>query len=169
MSFSDITVKQLNKEAKALKTFLVYGFVLSLMLHIGIIAAVVFNLLSKKNQVEEKPIEITFIDMPIQEEVKPENPKSDIEEKPVKQEVKINDESNSLNETRNINLDNIPVFNSTPQQQKIQQPSKRDDSVAKALKKIELSISKPSVQPHKKTVTFDSIGRSFSVSEFISI
>ena len=151
MSFSDITVKQRNKEAKALKTFLIYGFFLSLILHIGIIAAVVFNSLSKKNKVEEKPIEITFIDMPIQEEVKPESepekPKLDIKEKPVKQEVKLNNESNSLNETRNINLDNIPVFNSTPQQQKIQQPSERDDSSFKVSKKFEPSIPKPSVQP----------------------
>ena len=73
MSFSDITVKQRKKEAKALKSFLVYGFILSLVLHVGVIAAVIFNLLSKNNQVEEKPIEITLIDMPIQEEVKPES------------------------------------------------------------------------------------------------
>jgi len=63
MSFSDITVKQRKQEAKALKTFLIYGFILSVVLHIGIIAAVIFNLLSKKNQVEEKPVEITFMEI----------------------------------------------------------------------------------------------------------
>ncbi|MEM9927253.1 MAG: hypothetical protein AAF915_26510 [Cyanobacteria bacterium P01_D01_bin.50] len=71
MSFCNINEKQRNKEVKALKTFLAYSFICSLVLHIGIIASGLFNLLSKKNQIEEQPIEITFINMPIQEPIKP--------------------------------------------------------------------------------------------------
>lgn len=147
MSFSDTTLKQRKKEAKALKSFIIYGFILSLVLHTGIVAAVIFNLLSKKNQVKEKPTEITFVDILNQEEVKPESrlikqdkPKLDSIEKPVKQDLKPNNnESNTLNKTKSINLDNIPIFKSTPQPQKIQQPSKTDNS--------NLKVSKPSPQP----------------------
>ncbi len=151
MSFSNITVKQRNKETKALKTFLIYSFIISLVLHLGIIASILFKLLSKEAEVKEKPIEITLIDMPIQEETKPESepekPKLDTKEKPV-EELKLNNQANSLNQqTRSINLENIPIPESTAKQQNIQQPPKRDNSNIKVSKKVEPSIPKASLQP----------------------
>lgn len=172
MSFSNITVKQRKIEAKALKTFLAYSFVFSLVLHIGIIASVIVNLLSKTNQVEEKPIEITFIDIPIQEKVKPESkpekqqePKLDIKENPVKQELKLNNnESNALtdsnrfnqNEISRINLEKTPIFESKPEQKNkrdlvtsslpLKQPLPKENSSFKESNKLK---PLPSAQPER--------------------
>ncbi|MGB3638397.1 MAG: TonB family protein [Rivularia sp. (in: cyanobacteria)] len=161
MSFSNITIKQRNKEAKALKTFLIYSFIISLMLHIGIIASIIFKLLSKEAEIKEKPIEITFIDKPILEEVKPEakpikqeKPKLDTKEKPVEelkpnnQKSNILNDANSLNQnqTNSINLDNIPIPKATTNQQNIKQPPKTNNSNFKIPNKVKKTISKASVQ-----------------------
>ncbi len=161
MSFSNITIKQRNKEAKALKTFLIYSFIISLTLHIGIIASIILKLLSKEAEIKEKSIEITFIDKPILEEVKPEakpikqeNPKLDIKEKPVKELKPNNNKSNALNDANSsnqnkinsINVDNIPIPKSTTNKQNIKQPPKTNNSNFKITNKVQKALSKPSVQ-----------------------
>ncbi len=77
MNFSSIAIEQREKEVKALKTFLVFSTIASLVLHVAVLASGMGSLLARAPSLdEEKPIELTFVepeakDTPITEEKKP--------------------------------------------------------------------------------------------------
>nr|MDZ7998899.1 energy transducer TonB [Aulosira sp. DedVER01a] len=62
MGFSSIAVAQREKEAKALKSFLTFSLVSSLILHIAVLASGITNLLTRVPEVEEEPIELTLVE-----------------------------------------------------------------------------------------------------------
>ncbi|MFB2769443.1 TonB family protein [Pelatocladus sp. BLCC-F211] len=84
MSFSSIAVQQREKEAKALKSFLVFSFIGSLMLHIGVLASGIGNLFDKLPS-EEEPIEFTIVEPATLETADPpeETKKETPKEKPI--------------------------------------------------------------------------------------
>lgn len=92
VSFSSITTDQRAKEAKALKLFLAYSLIGSLLVHIAI--AVLFsgigNLLTTLPATEDEPIEVAIIDSPTVEAEKPLIEKKEEVEKlpPEKKETK---------------------------------------------------------------------------------
>lgn len=67
MSFSSIAIEQREKEIKALKTFLVYSFCGSLVLHIAVLASGIGNLLTRVPELENEPIEMTFVEPEVEE------------------------------------------------------------------------------------------------------
>ncbi|MBW4610053.1 MAG: TonB family protein [Hassallia sp. WJT32-NPBG1] len=83
MSFSSIAIEQREKEIKALKTFLVYSTVGSLVLHIAVLASGIGNLLARAPELENEPIEMTFVE-------------PEVEEAPIKEEKKPSPEDNKL-------------------------------------------------------------------------
>jgi TonB family protein len=58
---------QREKEVKALKTFLVYSTVGSLVLHIAVLASGIGNFLARSPELDEKPIELTFVEPEVKE------------------------------------------------------------------------------------------------------
>ncbi|MBW4573328.1 MAG: TonB family protein [Tolypothrix carrinoi HA7290-LM1] len=83
MSFSSIAIEQREKEFKALKTFLVYSTVGSLVLHIAVLASGIGNFLARAPELDEKPIELTFVE-------------PEVEETLIKEEKKPSPEDNKL-------------------------------------------------------------------------
>ncbi|MBW4448346.1 MAG: TonB family protein [Spirirestis rafaelensis WJT71-NPBG6] len=83
MSFSSIAIEQRDKEIKALKTFLVYSTVGSLVLHIAVLASGIGNLLARAPELESEPIEMTFVE-------------PEVKETPIKEEKKPSPEDNKL-------------------------------------------------------------------------
>jgi hypothetical protein len=83
MSFSSIAIEQRDKEIKALKTFLVYSTVGSLVLHIAVLASGIGNLLARAPELENEPIEMTFVE-------------PEVKETPIKEEKKPSPEDNKL-------------------------------------------------------------------------
>lgn len=61
MSFSDINVEQRSKEIEALRPFLAYSLIGSLVLHIGLLASGIGSLLTRV-PAEEEPIELAIVD-----------------------------------------------------------------------------------------------------------
>jgi TonB family protein len=82
MSFSSIAIQR-EKEIKALKTFLVYSTFGSLVLHIAVLASGIGNLLTRVPELDEKPIELTFVE-------------PEVKETPIKEEKKPSPEDNKL-------------------------------------------------------------------------
>jgi TonB family protein len=76
MSLSSIAVEQREKEAKALRYFLIYSLIASLALHIGLLAFVVNNLLSRVPKLENEPIEVVTIAPTVEATKPPEEKKS---------------------------------------------------------------------------------------------
>lgn len=72
MSLSSIAVQQREKEAKTLKSFLVFSLLGSLALHIGLLASGIGNFLSRTPDLEDEPMQVVVVDPPKIEEVKPE-------------------------------------------------------------------------------------------------
>jgi TonB family protein len=62
MGFSIVIVEQREKEAKALKSFLFYSLIASLVFHIGVLALGIGKFIQRVSQTQEEPIEITFIE-----------------------------------------------------------------------------------------------------------
>jgi TonB family protein len=83
MSFSSIAIEQREKEIKALKTFLVYSTVASLVLHVAVLASGIGNFLTRAPELENEPIEMTFVE-------------PEVKETPIKEEKKPSPEDNKL-------------------------------------------------------------------------
>ncbi len=83
MSFSGIAIEQRQKEIKALKPFLAFSMIGSLVLHLAVLASGIANLLARVPEMEEEPIELTFIEP----EVKTPPPIETKPEKLVKEEL----------------------------------------------------------------------------------
>ena len=62
MSLSIFIIEQREKEAGALRTFLVFSLIGSLALHIGLLALTINKFLFKVPEVIEKPIEVTILE-----------------------------------------------------------------------------------------------------------
>ncbi|MEA5575199.1 energy transducer TonB, partial [Anabaena sp. UHCC 0451] len=62
MGLSNVAVEQREKEAKALKSFLLYSSIVSLLLHICILALGISRFLQKVPETKDQPIEITIIE-----------------------------------------------------------------------------------------------------------
>ncbi len=62
MSFSSIAVAQREKEAEALRSFLTFSLVGSLILHVAVLASGITNLLTRVPELEEEPIELTLVE-----------------------------------------------------------------------------------------------------------
>lgn len=72
MGFYATVNEQRDRELKALKLFLAWGLVASLGIHVGLIASGIFNLFAKPSVPDDKEVEITFIDIPLEEkQIKP--------------------------------------------------------------------------------------------------
>jgi TonB family protein len=67
MSLSIIALEQREKEAKALRYFIIYSLAGSVVIHIGVLALNLGNLLTKFPQVKDEPIEVAIIETPNQE------------------------------------------------------------------------------------------------------
>ncbi|MCX7594811.1 MAG: energy transducer TonB [Fischerella sp.] len=78
MSFSSIAGEQRHREAKALRSFLVFSLIGSFSLHICALASGIGNFLAKVPELEEEPIELTFVE--------PEEPK--VQETPPPKQIK---------------------------------------------------------------------------------
>jgi TonB family protein len=78
MTFSGIAVEQRSKETEALRSFLVYSLIGSVVLHIGILTIGINNLLRRNSEVDNEPLEVTLIETPpvetkpTPEEIEPE-------------------------------------------------------------------------------------------------
>ena len=62
MGFSIVTIEQREKEAKALKSFLVYSLMSSVALHTGVLALFINKFFLKAPEVTETPIEVTILE-----------------------------------------------------------------------------------------------------------
>ncbi|MFN6518483.1 MAG: TonB family protein [Nostoc sp. CreGUA01] len=82
MSFSGITVEQRSKEVVALKSFLAYSLIGSLVLHIGVLSSGIANYLTRMPEENDQPIEVAIVDSPTAE---PEKPVEEIPEQPKKE------------------------------------------------------------------------------------
>ncbi|MEA5580542.1 energy transducer TonB [Nodularia harveyana UHCC-0300] len=68
MGFSGITIKYRSQENEALKNFLIYSLIASLVLHIALLSFAITNLLKKTPvDIEDEPIDVTIIDFPLEE------------------------------------------------------------------------------------------------------
>ncbi len=84
MNFSSIALEQREKEVKALKTFLIFSTIGSLVLHVAVLASGIGNLLARVPELEEeKPIELTLVE-------------PEVENTPIKEEKKLLREDNKL-------------------------------------------------------------------------
>ncbi|TAF06175.1 MAG: energy transducer TonB [Nostocales cyanobacterium] len=151
MSFSSTAIEQREKELKTLTTFLTYSLIGSLAIHIGLLASGIGSLLTKVP--EEEPVEITFVETPPEEEIKPiEAPEEEIKPKVI---------DNSRIFTSSNNSDTSPtVFVPQPQKSTVvsAQPSviqkQQVQSPVVPAPKIEPlkplpSITKETVSPQK--------------------
>ncbi len=73
MSFSSTVLEYREKEAQALKFFLIYSLISSVALHIGILALGLGHWLTRVSKIDDKPLEIEIVEVPQQEVVKPIN------------------------------------------------------------------------------------------------
>jgi TonB family protein len=71
MSLSSITIEQREKEAEALKTFLVFSFIGSLVLHTGLLALAINKFFFKVPEVISEPIELTILETLPQKIIQP--------------------------------------------------------------------------------------------------
>ncbi|MDB9310727.1 TonB family protein [Aphanizomenon sp. CS-733/32] len=71
MSLSSITIEQREKEAEALKTFLVFSFIGSLALHTGLLALAINKFFLKVPEVISEPIELTILETLPQKPIQP--------------------------------------------------------------------------------------------------
>jgi TonB family protein len=71
MSLSAIALKQREKEAEALKSFLIYSLIGSLALHIGVLTVNLGKFLTRVPKLKDEPIEITVIDASVELPVPP--------------------------------------------------------------------------------------------------
>ncbi|WP_071191248.1 energy transducer TonB [Trichormus sp. NMC-1] len=72
MGFSNIAIEQREKEAEALKTFLIYSLIGSLALHLGVLALCISKFLLRVPEVKDQPIEVTILETIPQEIAKPQ-------------------------------------------------------------------------------------------------
>ncbi|MBF2007669.1 MAG: energy transducer TonB [Chlorogloeopsis fritschii C42_A2020_084] len=125
MSVSNVAGLQREKEAKALKSFLTFSIVGSLMLHIGVLASGIVNLLTRVPDLEEEPIELTFVEPETPET--PEPPKEPVKEtkiEPIQPPVKVQTPIEPP-----VKPAPQPI---TPVQKPAPQPVQKDPPVAKA-------------------------------------
>jgi TonB family protein len=71
MSLSSVTIEQREKETEALKTFLFFSFIGSLVLHIGLLALAINKFFFKVPEVTNQPIELTILETIPQEAIQP--------------------------------------------------------------------------------------------------
>ncbi|MBC5794494.1 TonB family protein [Sphaerospermopsis sp. LEGE 00249] len=62
MGLSSVILDQREKEATALKSFLIYSLIGSLALHIGVLALGIGKFIQRVSQTQEEPIEITIVE-----------------------------------------------------------------------------------------------------------
>ncbi|BAZ37892.1 hypothetical protein NIES4101_38180 [Calothrix sp. NIES-4101] len=67
MSFSNIAIEQREKEVKALKSFLAFSTIASLVLHLAVLASGIGNLLVRNPELEEEAIELTLVEPEVKE------------------------------------------------------------------------------------------------------
>ncbi|MEA5574051.1 energy transducer TonB [Calothrix sp. UHCC 0171] len=67
MSFSNIAIEQREKEVKALKSFLAFSTIASLVLHLAVLAAGIGNLFVRTPELEEEAIELTLVEPEVKE------------------------------------------------------------------------------------------------------
>lgn len=67
MSWNGIAVEQRQKEIKALKPFLAFSMIGSLVLHVAVLASGIGNLLARVPELKEQPIELTYLDPEVKE------------------------------------------------------------------------------------------------------
>ncbi|MDZ8184209.1 MAG: TonB family protein [Nostoc sp. ChiSLP02] len=82
MSFSGINVEQRSKEVEALKSFLAYSILGSLVLHIGVLSSGISNYLTRMPEENDLQIEVAIVDSPTRE---PEKPLEEIPQEPKKE------------------------------------------------------------------------------------
>ncbi|MTJ50118.1 energy transducer TonB [Dolichospermum sp. UHCC 0259] len=141
MSFSSIAIEQREKELKTLATFLTYSLIGSLAIHIGLLASGIGSLLTKVP--EEEPVEITFVETPV-EEIKP------IEEPEEETKPKVIDNSRIFTSTNNF--DTSPsVFVPQPQKSTIvsAQPAVIPAPKIEPLKPLPSITKETTVSPQK--------------------
>jgi TonB family protein len=139
MSFSTTATEQREKEAKSVKSFLVFSLIGSLAMHIGVLASGLGNLLSVASIEEDEPIEITFVEPETQ--VTPTLPQERVEQSPStpvpqsqpsiqkieKQEV-ISPQKSVQEEPRKTTVSDKPVESSVSQTSQNSTPTANNNS-----------------------------------------
>ncbi len=165
MSFSSIAVQQREKEAKALKSFLAFSLIGSLMLHIGVLASGIGNLF-KKLPLEEEPIEFTIVEPATLEtpELPEETKKETPQEKPIdntsvlsaKATTDFNNNTEVLPLAKppqpSVKVDKQPLPQSAPVVQKLQpEPVKEQPKPVATQPTVTTEPQKPVVQQPENT------------------
>ncbi|MBE9219513.1 energy transducer TonB [Dolichospermum flos-aquae] len=71
MGLSGFIIEQREKEAEALKTFLFYSLIVSVALHIGVLALSINKFFHRVREIREEPIELTILETIPQKVVQP--------------------------------------------------------------------------------------------------
>lgn len=71
MGLSGFIIEQREKEAEALKTFLFYSLIVSVALHIGVLALSIHKFFHRVREIREEPIELTILEPIPQKFVQP--------------------------------------------------------------------------------------------------
>jgi TonB family protein len=71
MGLSGFIIEQREKEAEALKTFLFYSLIVSVALHLGVLALSIHKFFHRVREIREEPIELTILETIPQKVVQP--------------------------------------------------------------------------------------------------
>jgi TonB family protein len=105
MSFSGTVLKQREKELKALKAFLMCSMFGSLTLHIVLFASGIGNIFARVPEIDEEPVEITFVDTPQEPEPEPTPPEKAEEKEVIKENPQIITSTNRDSNVRELKVD----------------------------------------------------------------
>jgi TonB family protein len=141
MSFSNIAIAQREKEIKALKSFLVFSTISSLVLHIAVLASGLGNLLARVPELEEEPIELTLVEPEVKE-----TPLT--EEKPKEEKLALGNNAGEVLTSSGGNAGGGSIGREVPQTKVIQAPPQAPIRISP----VEKSVEKPIVTPVQKFV-----------------
>ncbi|MFM6009623.1 MAG: energy transducer TonB, partial [Dolichospermum sp.] len=96
MGLSGFIIEQRQKEAEALKTFLFYSLIVSVALHLGVLALSINKFFHRVREIREEPIELTILETIPQKVVQPTTE--------IKSPVKINSGSGGGNNSEEMSL-----------------------------------------------------------------
>jgi TonB family protein len=136
MSFSNIAIAQREKEVKALKSFLVFSTIASLVLHVAVLASGLGNLLARVPELEEEPIELTLVEPEVKE-----IPLT--EEKPKEEKLALGNNAGEVITSSGGNAVGGSIVREVPQTNVIQAPSQAPIRVAPVEKSVEKSVVTP--------------------------
>ncbi|MBW4561775.1 MAG: TonB family protein [Mojavia pulchra JT2-VF2] len=121
MSFSSIAVAQREKEAETLKSFLAFSLIGSLILHLGVLASGITNLLTRLPELEEEAIELTLVEPTELETPKPPEEIEEAKSVP-KLESRSNRTSSSVSEASSIAVQSVPKAVTAPDPVQLTKP-----------------------------------------------